>query len=113
MLGYPYYAVEIVVDNHAQCAYSIIHGMQLRKPTAPREIRGWRYKMTTVNANIWFDVSLLAQNIGLDDVNQLELRKVLFHVAKLMEAGDEAAAEKQLAEYKSKLYEHRGDAFAQ
>lgn len=63
--------------------------------------------------DVWFELSVLTQNIGLSDVNQQQLKKALFDVSIAMSKDDQEKACSIIQSYKSSEYAHRGDATAQ
>jgi hypothetical protein len=63
--------------------------------------------------DVWFEMSVMVQNIGLDDVDQQQLKRALFDVSIAMSKDDQDKAWSIIQSYKSAEYAHRGDATAQ
>ena len=68
--------------------------------------------MRIVQKDIWFEMSVIVQNVGLDDVDQRQLKIALFDASIAMSKDDQDKAWSIIQSYKSKEYAHRGDAIA-
>ena len=69
--------------------------------------------MVNLQKDIWFEMSVIVQNIGSDDVDQQQLKRALFDASVAMIKDDQDKAWSIIQSYKSAEYAHRGDASAQ